>query len=338
LFQDSRNNFTFSTEGIVGDGEPRLIGERSESHHRACEQRKALLDRLEEEGADDLTRTFAKCGEKFMLVCTSCGGTHEAEKRCSKKWCPVCTRKIATKRSLKFQKSVERMQWPLFVTLTMKNVADLKHDAVKQLRRAFGKLRNRKLWKAHVLGGVASIEVTNIGNGWHPHLHAVLDCEWLAWKTPKPKATDSRDRKKALCKKAAAELERVWASILKQPTASVKVKRTSDATVTKEVLKYSVKGSDLLTSPDPIAPLLRCLEATRLVTTFGTLFGKNLVQDEETERPCIMCPCGASKQWMPEDTVNRIVTKSVPVRYGPRRPRSSSGDGTGVPKADKSES
>jgi hypothetical protein len=217
----------------------------------------------------------------------------------------------------------------------MRNVPDLKHDAVKTLRRAFGKLRNRKLWKAHVKGGVASIEVTNIGNGWHPHLHAVLDCEWLAWKTPMPKRTDSRERKKALCKKAAAELERVWAKILKQPTASVKVKRTSDATVTKEVLKYSVKGSDLLTSPDPIAPLLRCLEATRLVTTFGTLFGKNLVQDEAPERAPIICGCGASKQWMPEDTVDRIIRKVAPPRPVPLNWRRSSSAGEGRAKTGK---
>ncbi len=309
---------------LSGENTRRKIGERSEAHHRACADRAKLLERLEGEGADDLTKTFQKCGEKFQLVCTSCGGTHEAEKRCSKKWCPVCSRKIAAKRSMKFEKAVAKMEWPLFVTLTMRNVDDLKSDAVRTLRRAFGKLRQRKLWKAHVKGGVASIEVTNIGNGWHPHLHAVLDCEWLAWFTPKPRPRDSRAQIKKLCERAAQELERVWAKLLKQPTASVKVKRVTDATVTKEVLKYSVKGSDLLNSPDDVSPILRCLEATRLVTTFGSLFGIGKGQPDETERPSIVCPCGAEKCWMPQETVDRIARKTVPQKPRPltaRRPR-----------------
>lgn len=290
------------------------MGETSLAHAAATAMRQRLLERLEDENADDLTKGLALCGSPFELTCTCCGESHTCERRCSKKWCPVCVRRIATKRSLKFQGAVEKMQWPLFVTLTMRNTVDLTFDAVRQLRRAFGKLRQRKLWKNNVKGGVASIEVTNIGNGWHPHLHAIIDCEWLAWKTPRPQAKDSRDRKQALCKKAAKELERIWAKILKQPTASVKVKRTTGAEVCKEVLKYSVKGSDLVEAPDAIAPMIRCLEATRLVTTFGTLFGKKAIADPKDERPPLMCGCGATGAWMPTEIVDRIVRSSVRVR------------------------
>jgi hypothetical protein len=271
-----------------------------------------LLNRLHEEEAHDLTEGLAKCGLPFELTCTSCGELHLCERRCSKKWCPVCVRRIATKRSLKFKAAVAAMKWPLFVTLTMRNVDDLSFDAVRKLRRAFGKLRQRKLWKAHVLGGAASIEVTNIGNGWHPHLHAILDCEWLAWKTPKPKASDSRGQKVALCEKAAKELEEVWSRCLNQKTASVKVKRTNDVDVVQEVLKYSVKGSDLVESPEPVAPIIRCLEATRLVTTFGTLFGKRLAKSEEAPRAPLMCKCGASGSFLPQEVIDRLAKLSGP--------------------------
>lgn len=285
-------------------------GEISESMRRAREMRSKLLNRLEAEGADDLVTTFRKCGEIFGLTCTSCGKIHDAERRCCKKWCPVCVRRIATQRSLRFEGAVRRMQWPLFLTLTMRNVDDLSFDAVRALRRAFGKLRGRKLWKAHVKAGVASIEVTNTGNGWHPHLHAIIDCEWLAWKTPKPKPRDSRERKAKLCELAAMELERAWAKILRQPTASVKVKRTTDSLVAKEVLKYSVKGSDLIESPDPIAPMIRCLEASRLMTTFGRLFGKAKELADETVKAPLACSCGAVGDWMPTEIVDRLVRKS----------------------------
>lgn len=311
----------FSPEAKSGGNTGRKLGEHSEAHDRARALRKQLLERLEAEEADDLVTNFRKCGDPFELTCTSCGELHTCERRCSKKWCPVCVRRLATKRSMKFRAAVAAMKWPLFVTLTMRNVDDLSQDAVRKLRRAFGKLRNRKLWKAHVKGGAASIEVTNIGNGWHPHLHAILDCEWLAWKTPKPKATDSRARKLQLCEKAAQELERVWSRCLNQTTASVKVKRTNEVDVVQEVLKYSVKGSDLVESPDPVAPIIRCLEATRLVTTFGTLFGKKLIQAPEEERAPLMCKCGSTGCLMPTEVVDRLAKIVGPrdVRHRTRR-------------------
>lgn len=311
----------FSRGEKSGESTQRKLGDRSESHETAKRLRNQLLKRLEEEEADDLTEGLRKCGHPFELTCTSCGELHTAERRCSKKWCPVCIRRIATKRSLKFKAAVAAMKWPLFLTLTMQNVEDLTFDAVRKLRRAFGKLRGRKLWKAHVVGGAASIEVTNIGNGWHPHLHAILDCEWLAWKTAKPKATDSRDRKKKLCQKAAQELERVWSKCLGQPSSSVKVKRTNDLDVVQEVLKYSVKGSDLVESPEPIAPIIRCLEATRLVTTFGTLFGKKLAKPEDAERPPLMCKCGASGCFLPAEVIERLTKLTGPRDVRHRRTR-----------------
>lgn len=313
------SHFSPGTES--GEFKGRKLGDRSESWEAARQLRERLLKRLDQENADELTKNFRRCGETFGLTCTSCGEVHDCERRCSKKWCPMCVRKLATKRAEKFRAAVAAMKWPLFVTLTMKNVDDLSHDAVRKLRRAFGKLRQRKLWKAHVRGGAASIEVTNIGNGWHPHLHAILDCEWLAWRTPKPKPSDSRERKATLCRKAASELERVWSKCLDQANSSVKVKRTSGADVVQEVMKYSVKGSDLVESPDPIAPVIRCLEATRLVTTFGTLFGKRLLKAEEKDRPPLMCKCGASGCFLPEEVIRRLTRLEGPRDTRHRRTR-----------------
>src|SRR5204862_1110655 len=121
------------------------------------------------------------------------GYRHKAEKRCKKKWCPVCVRGIATKRSIKFSRAAALMRWPMHLTLTVRNVADDDdHDFVRRLRRNFGKLRHRKIWKNNVTGGVAGIEVTNKGKGWHPHLHALIDCRWLAIDTPAPQRGETK--------------------------------------------------------------------------------------------------------------------------------------------------
>jgi hypothetical protein len=209
------------------------------------------------------------------------------------------------------------MRWPLFVTLTMKNVDDLSSGGVRQLRRAFGKLRHRKLWLQRVRGGVATIEVTNIGNGWHPHLHAVVDCQWLAIKTPAPQRGDLPDVVKEKCQAAACELEALWSKILKQPTSSVKVKRADRSTIAKEVVKYCVKGEDLVNCDGSAGDLIRALESTRLMTTFGTCHGQT-VKDvrqaaksaekmrrrEQLDEMEPRCGCG-DENFLPSDVVEK---------------------------------
>lgn len=271
----------------------------------ACEAsalRDRLRDRLEAEKEDDLAEKLATCGQKLPLTCTNCGDVHEVATRCKRKWCPSCVRWIAGRRSARFRGAVAEMQWPLFVTLTMPNGDD--PEAVRELRRAFGKLRHRKLWTTRTTGGVASIEVTNIGNGWHPHLHAVIDCEWLAYKTPPPTWGRGSAHVATRCEAAHRELSAIWARCLGEPTAHVWVKRCNAATITEEVVKYSVKGLDLIESPDRIGPMIRVLERTRLITTFGSFFGRGAEFDEAAKGDSPGCQnCGAVGDMMPSELV-----------------------------------
>ena len=271
----------------------------------------SLRARLEEEGEDELLSKIAICQEPVSLACTVCLDELEVKAWCKRKWCPCCMRRLAAQRSAELQFIVERMRFPLFVTLTMKNVEDLSGGAVRTLRRAFGKLRHRQFWKNRVKGGIASIEITNIGNGWHPHLHAVIDCSWLAIKTPPPRKGNTLEENQALYKRAAQELEGHWAKCLKQPTASVKVKRASRLSIAKEVLKYSVTTEALIDTAEPIGPMIRALESCRLMTTFGKAHGQTVswirqaaraaarakakeeMQDEEPR-----CGCGC-EEFMP---------------------------------------
>ena len=256
-------------------------------------ERARLLSRLEAEGADDLTEALRKCGLELPLTCRSCGHVHKLQTRCNRKWCPVCARQIAAKRAAKLQAAALTFRWPLFLTLTVENVEsnDYSRDFVRDLRRSFGKLRQRKLWKKRVKAGAAAIEITNTGRGWHPHIHALLDCRWLAIDTPEPTARMSPEAQAVRFRQAAEELTEVWQKCVKTRTASqVKVKR-ADMHAAREVMKYAVKGSDLIDAPDEIAPILRMMDGTRLVTTFGDCYGLTL---PEEERPPLTCPNGHS--------------------------------------------
>lgn len=235
-----------------------------------------LRERLEAEGEEELLAKIAICQEELVLKCQTCGGRKTVRQRCKRKWCPCCAKRLAADRATEMEFIVARFRWPLFVTLTMRNVSSISCGDIRKLRRAFGKLRHRKLWTSKVRGGVAAVEVTNIGNGWHPHMHAVIDCSWLAYKTKQAPPRSSREEKKAAFKAAKIELEGIWSKIIGQQTSSVDVKRANRETIAKEVTKYTVKNEDLVTSEGSAGELIRALDGTRLMTTFGSAHGQTV--------------------------------------------------------------
>lgn len=205
----------------------------------------------------------------------------------------------------------------------MRNVSAITCGDIRKLRRAFGKLRHRKLWKSRTRGGVAAVEITNEGNGWHPHLHAVIDCAWLAWKTPRPGNRARPEVWKERCNAAAAEVGDTWAKLLGQETASVRVKRADKRTIAKEVMKYTVKNEDLVTTEGSAGEMIRALDGTRLVTTFGILHGqksstikaearayakakREAWEEENPREDCCPIPDFAIDSWLGNEREDRL--------------------------------
>jgi hypothetical protein len=210
------------------------------------------------------------------------------------------------------------MAWPLFLTLTLPNLKTISVADVKKVRRAFRKMRQRSWWSKSVVGGIASVEVTNIGNGWHLHVHAVIDCKWLSVTVPPPKPFETRDAMKRRFTLASTEVGTAWAKALGLKRATVKVKRAygrssrpehmgKSETIAVEVLKYSVKSADLINCAEPIGDLLRMMGAARLVSSWGSCYGKNLLGDEPAKYEGGMCECGAVKSYVPESVVDMQV-------------------------------
>lgn len=279
------------------------------------DERTRLIARLDDDGEDDLADILRGCGNPLKLHCVACGDIKVVEQRCRKRWCPVCARQISAKRVAKYAGAVARMQWPLFVTLTRRNLRVIKIDDIKHMRRAYRKMRQRVWWTRMVRGGIASLEITNTGKGWHPHIHSILDCRWLAVRTPPPKPTDSRDAMRRKFRLAASEVGDAWAHALGHKRASVHVKRAytprdlgphtgNNDSIAVEVLKYSVKATDLIDSPEPIGDLIRLLGAARLVSSWGSMYGRNLVDDPDADTPRASCDCGACGSLVPDEIVN----------------------------------
>lgn len=263
----------------------------------AGQWRRQLLERLDKEGADDLADRLRQCGLVFNLWCRGCGHKHEAATKCNRKWCPSCAPKRANERARKMRVAFGAMRWPMHITLTMRNVPleEAPRGILRGLMKSFARLRRMKIWKQNVKGGVVSVEVTDKGNGLHPHLHSLIDCEWLALNTPKPHKGDDVETLRVKFKAAAQELQEAWQRCLDQDVPPSIWIRRADRGAVDEVLKYALKSEDAINCTGEIAPVLRMLDAVRTVATFGSLRGLKIPDDDG---PGLTCPNGHS-DWSP---------------------------------------
>jgi hypothetical protein len=105
--------------------------------------------------------------------------------------CPMCAIRRAAKMLKVYLEKYEQVSQtfpalqPYLVTLTVKNGPDLS-ERIRHLRHAMTKMTQarRDTLKGKSFcefsrsrGGFHSIEVTNRGNGWHPHAHNIWLCE-----------------------------------------------------------------------------------------------------------------------------------------------------------------
>lgn len=156
---------------------------------------------------------------------------------------------------------------PYFVTVTVKNGPDLweRFCHLRQNLQALHKARGRKRGVSQVekaAGAVWTFEVTNQGNGWHPHVHAI----WLCETPPDQKAL-------------RAEWERLTGD-----SHQVKVLPITGDPVEGflEVFKYSLKFSDLSLADNLEA--YRVLSGENLLASFGVFRGVE-VPEALTDEP-----------------------------------------------------
>ena len=183
--------------------------------------------------------------------------------------CPFCARARAAKMVEKYLERFNLLQEQnphqkaVFLTLTVKNGPDLQ-ERFRHLVKAFRKYQEQRrdsikkgrgyneLSKAR--GGVFSYEVTNKGNGWHPHLHAVLLVD------------DFIDQREL-----SAEWERITGDSKIVDVRLLKPKGDDMAEAFCEVFKYALKFSEL--SLDDNLEAFDQLKGKRLQGAFGNFWG-----------------------------------------------------------------
>ena len=188
--------------------------------------------------------------------------------------CPFCAARRASKQVEKNGDRIKKVLEenknliPVMITLTVKNGDDLE-ERFNHIKKSFQKFQQKRKDAirgktetefSKVQGSMFSYEVTNKGNGWHPHIHmiALLD--------------DYIDQGK---------LSKEWKAITKDSKIVDIRKITSKTGDTLdissgllEVFKYALKFSDL--DLELTWEAYRTLKGKRLLGAFGNLWGSNL--------------------------------------------------------------
>ena len=185
--------------------------------------------------------------------------------------CSLCAIRRASKNLAAY---LERMQVvqekaptlrPYLVTLTVRNRPDLGKalahlsDSLTLLHRRRTDKKSKSLMRA-IAGGVFSIEVTNTGKEWHPHVHAI----WLAEEQPDMFAL-------------RAEWEQITGDSFMCDVRPIEAMTDCAADINPhakgfaEVFKYALKPSEL--GPERMIEAYPILKGKRLLGSFGVFRG-----------------------------------------------------------------
>lgn len=232
--------------------------------------------KLRKAGEIALAEPLELCGTLWSVaLCNGCGSTRKFTNRCERFYCPRCQPRLSRERKQTVEWWTKLVRQPKHVVLTVRNTERLSQTRVRDVKDAFSKLRRSK-FASNWRGGFYALEVTNEGRGWHLHIHALIDADWI----------ESR------------ELARQWAKRVGQSFAIVKVQDCRGESYLREVTKYAVKGSTLASwSAEQITEFVLAFSGTKTFGVFGELYRARAEWSawvEETGHRAAQCECGCT--------------------------------------------
>ena len=255
-------------------GDRALVYHKRRRHFR---RKRAYAEAFKSAGYDRIAEALASCEETEQLVCCShCSGHWWVLSRCRLRVCPLCSYKIAKDRARYIQSVTMSMQHPKMLTLTVPRWKTDPRDGIAFLRKSFNRLRRQKVMRT-VTGGAYTIELKRKQDGWHIHIHAMLDTPYIHYR----------------------KLWTAWREITQIPVPQIDI-RSAD---TKEARAYLCKDASKVVAYDcNPADIVAWYEATkgqRLWATFGKWYNASydsLGLDDPKDVEPVTCPhCGATR-------------------------------------------
>lgn len=271
------------------------------------EHRLAVHHELIRRGMTKEAGRYISCGQKFdakklsdpALRCEQCGHLEPIVQHCNTRICPECSIRIANRhkavyapillkyfspknalvlggkketRNISLNEIMRDRLSLRFMTLTVKNVPELTKDVVDNMKKVFRRFRRQKKVRKYVYAGLSVLEVTEKGNGWHPHFHVIYFGKYFPNK-------EEHGRLLTECWQKACR------GLFETEITDVRpVKNLKKAF--NELIKYCGKGSSIM---DPIKEVdfLQVMKGRRLLSTWG-------FKEKIGRKPKMVCPeCGA---------------------------------------------
>lgn len=259
--------------------------------HWAPLRRKVLQAMLAAGIHGNRVESFVACGATCCVYFSSVSGEVRLQgSSCHDRFCQPCS---AARGRLLCQAIRGRIPPNVrlrFLTLTLRHSSIPLADQLQRLRDAFTTLRNRKWWKDRVRGGVATLEVKVGEDGqWHPHLHMILQGEFMA----------------------KHELKKIWLAITGDSyILSIKcVTNSSHAQqdLSKYLCKYITKpaGLDVYTDQAKLMEYILAMRGQRILNFLGEWRGIMSDVEESEELPIARHP-----DWQRLGTLTEFVTQA----------------------------
>lgn len=223
-------------------------------HKSAVEQLdRWLIERCNDEA---LKNRILSCGsDAWVDQSPSTGRFRVRCKRCLYRACPLCRIRwaLATREKIESVLAEVEPRRRKLLTLTLKSSNAPLRDQIEHLWSAHRRLRHRKLWRDAVRGCIAVLEITwnNDRKQWHPHLHCLIDSDYI----------DQR------------ALSKAWLSVtFTSKIVDIRAVRSFEKASTY-LTKYLTKATTL---PDDIDPIrldeyYNCYRKTRFTRFQGSL-------------------------------------------------------------------
>lgn len=110
------------------------------------------------------------------------GEVRVSSHHCRLRWCPLCSRARSAFLQQQVQSWFSTVKSPKFLTITVKHSASNLSEQLNGLYANWQRLRKLKVLIRKCKGGIWFFQLcfTNKTNEWHPHLHCVIDSEYIS--------------------------------------------------------------------------------------------------------------------------------------------------------------
>jgi len=223
---------------------------------------------------ESIAATLENCQEiSVQAFCRNCMHIFYVPEKCRSRVCPLCSFARSRDRGRMILALTARMKFPKLLTLTMPRWTGIPSDGIDRLREAWNLFRKQPVFET-VSGGVYQIELKPKNDGWHIHLHAVLDCPFIPYQ----------------------HVFSAWTKILGIQFAEIDIRAAKTDAQRVYVAKYAAKSADFEGDLPDVVAWYNATKGKRLFAGFGVWYNispEDLPAETDWHPEPFACPsCG----------------------------------------------